>query len=335
MKRSHVLFLTVAVIVVTAVALRIRIYVNRPKIVLRESEKTVARSIVIPEPRDYVVQPQVHPDEVEAGPARIVSLAPSITEIVCALGLCDRLVGRTSYCTHPPGIEQVRSVGALTDANLEAIRALRPDMVFVTTNSTRLSSDLKQLGLRCEGVPHGSLAQVYEAIERVGVVCDRPKTAEMLNKAVRSDINAVRQAFAATKPTSRRVLVILGELPVLPKSVFVAGPGSFLAGLLGLAGQTNAAREAIDVAHGEIPLARLRVVDPEVLLEFREKVTDAERIDLYQAWAAVGGLQAIREQRVRSVGGTEWLSAGPRIAIALHRFITTLTDVESHVQITD
>ena len=113
-----------------------------------------------------------------------------------------------------------------------------------------------------------------------------------------------------------------------PKSVWAAGPGSFLDGLLELAGHTNAARGALKVSHGEIPLARMRILDPEVILEFREDVTDADKIDLYQTWAEVGDLQAIREQRVRSVGGREWLSAGPRIAIALHRLVTSLSEFD-------
>lgn len=327
MKRSHVLFVVVALVFATAIALRIHIDLSRPKVILQQSKATTGPAEAIAEPRDYVVRPDVHPDEVDAGPGRIISLAPSITENVCALGLRDRLVGRTSYSTHPPGIETVASVGALTDANLEAIRALTPDLVLVTTNSPRLISDLTQIGLRCEAVPHGTLDQVYEAIEKIGIICDRPKTAQSLVKAIRSDIETLRQASLDTVQTPLRVLVILGELPVPPKGVWVAGPGSFLDELLTLAGHTNAAREALDVPHGEIPLARLRVIDPEVILEFRKDVTDADRIDLYQTWAELGDLQAIRQQRVRSVGGPEWLSAGPRIAIALHRFITSLSNI--------
>jgi len=327
MKWSHLL-LTVVVVFVGAVALRIHSYVSRPKIALRVSASAAGRVGSIPQPRDYVAWPKVHPDEVDAGPGRIISLAPSITEIVCALGMRDRLVGRTPYCTHPPGVEAVASVGALTDPNLEAIKSLAPDVVLVTTNSTRLASSLARLGLRCEAVPHDTLEQVYEAIERVGAICDRPKTALALVAAVRSEIATLRRASGVSGLASRRVLVVLGELPVPPKSVWVAGPGSFLDGLLALAGQTNAARDALNVSHGEIPLARLRVIDPEVILEFRENVTDADMIDLYQSWAEVGDLQAIREQRVLSVGGPEWLSAGPRIAIALHRFITSLSNVE-------
>jgi hypothetical protein len=70
----------------------------------------------------------------------------------------------------------------------------------------------------------------------------------------------------------------------------------------------------------------LRVVDPDVILEFRSKVSDEQRREMYSSWAEVGKLRAIEGQRVRCVGSPEWLSAGPRIAIALQRFISVLAE---------
>ena len=63
-----------------------------------------------------------------------------------------------------------------------------------------------------------------------------------------------------------------------------------------------------------------------MILEFREEPTPAIMADLYSSWSQVGRLQAIEQQRVRSLGGLEGLSAGPRVAIELHRFITVLSE---------
>ena len=95
-----------------------------------------------------------------------------------------------------------------------------------------------------------------------------------------------------------------------------------------VAGHTNAARRVLKSSQGEIPLEILRVIDPEIIVEFREDLAGPTMADVYRSWADVGDLQAIRERRVRSVGGPEWLSAGPRIAIELHRFITVLSEFE-------
>jgi iron complex transport system substrate-binding protein len=277
-------------------------------------------------PRDYVVDPIVSPDETNAGPSRIVSLAPSVTEIVCALGMRDQLVGRTRYCEWPPGIEAVPTVGVMAESNYGMVKALNPDLVLATRNSGETIANLTRLGLRCQGVPHQGLPELYAAIEEIGDLCSRPETARALVTAIKRDMDQMRAEAASLYIKPRRVIVLFGELPVPPKAVFVAGPGLFLDELVTSAGHENAARDLLKSSQGEIPLELLRVLDPEVILEFRKPADPDVMKDVYAAWSQVGGLQAIRERRVRSIGGLEWLSAGPRVAIELHRFISVLSE---------
>jgi iron complex transport system substrate-binding protein len=277
-----------------------------------------------PVPRDFVAHPSVAEGEQANGPRRIISLAPSITEVICALGLRDRLVGRTQYCVYPPGLESVPSVGALMDTNYEFIKSLQPDVVFVTANSGDMIGRLSALHLHGEPVPHNSVEDIYAAIRRVGEVCGRPRTADALIRAIQADVSNLQQQVAVAHRPSRRVLVMLGELPVPPSAIFVAGPGSFLDGLLQMAGGTNAARDALHSSHGEIPLEKLIQIDPELILEFRDRPAPGAIEDMYRSWSAVGELRAIRDRHVRTVGGLEWLSAGPRIALELQRFIAAM-----------
>ena len=328
MSRSRVLFVVVSGLLVGAFVLRVRSHLHRPEVTLKHPANATWDLPAVSPPSDYVAHPRVLPAEQNAGPDRIVSLAPNITEILCALGLRDRLVGRTPYCLHPPEIGSVPVVGALIDANFEKIKALSPDIVFVTSNSSRSIAGLQQLGLRHEIVPHDTLDEVYEAIERVGRICDRPETARELTAAIQADVARLTISPDRAAAHPRRVLIVLGPLPVPPSAVFVAGPGSFLAGLLTMAGHTNAAADSVSASHGEISLERLRLLDPEIIVEFRTTVTEQLLTNLYQSWAQVGDLQAIREQRVRCVGGEEHLSAGPRIALTLFHLRTALGSVD-------
>ncbi len=325
-RRTALLILVAALIVAAAAGLRARSHVLRPRPPAAPVTTDPPPGVILPPPpRDYVAGPVVDPAERANGPARIISLAPSITETVCALGLADRLAGRTPYCRHIPGIGHVPEVGAMEDANLARIRGLAPDLVLVTANSGPLAESLRRLDLRCEALPHESLESIYDSIDRLGRLCDRPLTAARLVEAIRNDIAGLRRWVEQAGRPPRRALVVLGEMPVPPQPVFVAGPGLFLDALVDMAGHRNAARELLKSSHGEIPLEKLLVLDPDVILEFRDTPTPEVMEGVYASWAAVGPLKAVGRRQIRPVGGTEWLSAGPRIALELHRFLAALS----------
>jgi len=325
-KRTHLLIMASGAIFVLMVALRVFSEFNRADPSLAGQVKQPAHLVSIPVPRDYVARPVVTEGEQNRGPARIISMAPSITEIVCALGMRNRLVGRTQFCTHPPGLESVPEVGALMDTNYPLIKSLQPDLVLTTDSSRPVIDNLQALELSYKAVPHGSVDDVYEAIALIGKVSKRPRTARALTDAIRADIKSLRTSAAGLNIPSRRLLVVAGPLPVTPKAIFVAGPGSFLDELTKMAGHTNLAGEALKSPWGEIPMEILCFLDPEVIVDFRDHPDKQQMEDLYRSWLKVGELQAIRHYRVRSLGGREWLSAGPRIAIELHQFITLMSE---------
>lgn len=326
-RRTNVLLAIVAVVFVTAIILRVRSERFAPGVSTTRPAANL-HTLALPRPHDYVAEPRVDPSEVQRGPRRIISLAPSITEILCALGLADRLVGRTPYCQYPPAIQSVEAVGALMDPNLARIKALEPDLVLTTINSTQLNDGLAALNVRFEAVPHNSLEQIYVAIERIGVLCDRPATARQLNDGIRADLDALVASRRVMGIPAYRTLVSLGAIPVPPRAMFVAGPGLFLDELLRLAGGTNAAAELLSRSEGEVPLEVLLTLGPEVILEFTDQDTPRRRDDLYQSWRAVGVVPAFEHQRIGVIGGLEWLSAGPRIALELHRFISVLAEFQ-------
>lgn len=325
MRRRWGLWVFVGVVIATAVGLRVRSHYLNPRVSLQDESLCQFNAPPdLPVPHDYVLHPQVDPSEAEAGPKRIISLAPSISEVLCALGMKERLIGRTPYCKYPPVLESVPPVGALTDTNFEKIRSLSPEIVLLTSNSGQVAAGLEQLGIAYQEVPHDTLPQVYEAIELVGRICHRPRTAASLVSALRADLDRLAVYSQQAGGRSWRVMMVLGDLGVPPTAQFVAGPSSFLDGLLKLAGQTNAVTEADADGYVELPLERIVMLDPEVILEFRESVTAAAMLDVYRGWAGVGTLQAISRQRVRSVGGREFLSAGPRVNLFFYRLLSTL-----------
>lgn len=286
--------------------------------------RDVGPSAVLIRPHDYVLSPVAALDERDAGPARIISVAPSITEMLCALGLGDRLIGRTQFCRYPPGIERVEVTGSLLDANYERMLALRPDLVLITENSGQQASELATLGLPFLRVPHDTLADVYEGLRIIGERCGRPRTAETVIRLIRADIEALSLSESSESPPE--VLITAGSMPAVPGALFIAGPGAFLDELLRRTGHRNAAAGVAASSWGEVPLEMLLKIDPETILEFRESVGQSAGPELYAAWSKVGRLKAIEHRRVRCVGTKEMLSAGPRVAITLYHMRRALSE---------
>ena len=107
-------------------------------------------------------------------PRRLVSIAPSITETLYALGLGDRLVGDTDYCDYPPQARAMPHVGALLNPNLEKIVALKPDLVLGTDEANRreTADQLERLGIPLYGVTAHTVEGTIQSLEDLGHVLD-------------------------------------------------------------------------------------------------------------------------------------------------------------------
>ena len=274
---------------------------------------------------DYVASPQIADGETSTGPRRIVSTSPQLTEIACALGLRDSLVGRSSYCSHPPGIDQVPNVGGLLDLNLELLVQLKPDLVLISGRSELIRTRLTDLRIDFVSLPDSSLNDIYLAIEELGKLTHRNKTAARLNEAIRSDLQRLADEYAAQQPYN--VLLLTARLIDPPRSPYVAGPGSYLSSLLEMLGHRNAASR-LARPYGQLSLEEILTVNPDVIIEFRAPdPADPEACaEAYRTWAKLGPLQAVTNQRLRLVAEQMHLVPGPRVAMTLRELIRNIPE---------
>lgn len=275
-------------------------------------------------PIDLTMQPPVHPSERDAGPRRIISLAPSITQTCFALGLGNRVIGRTQYCVHPPAARNIRRVGALVDANLEVIVALEPDLVLVTTSSSyQLTDKLVKLHLPVKQLPDSNLEDIFTAISRLGQYTNRNRTARAVVDILRADLKRLAAGAVIRNPPPS-VLIVTGSLPVPPKAVWVAGPGSFIDEMVRLAGCRNALSE-ISKPWGEASLETIVRADPDFILEAPDQPAVEVADEVYAAWSAVGALRAIQKRTIRSSPAHTLLVPSPRVNITLYELIRLLS----------
>lgn len=315
--------LWIAVGAAVALALTVRIVRHR-NAEPSDAPTTQPANDELPTPHDYVSDCVVDPSERDNGPARIISMAPSITETCAALGLLDRLVGRTPYCHHPAAVARVPDVGGLVDPNMEMIESIHPDMILISVNAARLREQFTQMRLPFEAITDDSFDGIFAGIWRVGEITNRPRTAGTLIANLHTDLARLTSAAQTRRP--RRVLIALNELPVPPRAIFVAGPDLFLSQLVERIGHINAARGLVGAKSGELSLEQIVTLDPEVILEVRADPTPEVMDGVYAAWSSLGDVRAIRDRAVRSFGTFDDLVPSPRVTIVFHQIASAMAE---------
>ena len=169
-----------------------------------------------------------------APPARIVSLVPSVTELVFALGGEARLVGITDYCDFPPEARRKPSVGGMVSPSLETIVALRPDVVVATDSGNRQETvdQLRRLGIAVYLVRANRFHDVLEVAARIGQLIGREPATAALTARLHARVDAVARAVSRRSPP--RVLYVLW-----PEPLIVPGRDAIVTELIQLAGGTS------------------------------------------------------------------------------------------------
>jgi iron complex transport system substrate-binding protein len=157
-------------------------------------------------------------------PQRIVSLAPSLTETLYALGVQDRLVGDTDYCDYPADAQKKTKVGGVINPNLEEIAALRPDLVLVTKEGNRVDTvrALDTLGIPAYATDARSVDDVLTTTQKLGDLLGVPEAGDSLAADLRKRLDALHAKLAAIPPS--RVLFVVWTEPLqsVGKDTFVA-----------------------------------------------------------------------------------------------------------------
>lgn len=237
----------------------------------------------------------------ERSPQRIVSLLPSLAETVCELGQCARLVGVDRYSDFPASLKQLPQVGGGLDPNIEAIVALRPDLVLMATSS-RAAERLRALGLKVVALEPKTHADVQRVMLKIGQLLEVPD-AQKIWRAIDAAVMAAAQSI----PASARGARVYFEVNQGP---YAAGESSFIGETLTRLGAKN----IVPAALGPFPKLNPEFIvraNPDLIMVGQRNVDGmAQR----PGWA---GMRAIREQRlcVFSVAESDTLvRPGPRMA---------------------
>lgn len=254
----------------------------------------------------------------DASPLRIVTMVPTHTETVCALGACDRLVGVDSFSNVPAEVSRLPDLGSAFDADLEALIALEPDLVL-TDEYSGLAEALVPLGIPVYAGTPQTVAEVWSTTEALATLLGLESEAALLIGRAQGRVEAL-SASVAGLPAPR----VFVELDATPYSV---GPGSYLGELLILARADNIVPGRL----GDFPQVDPELVvaeDPQVVILLDAPFGEsAETVAARPGW---GSLSAVRDGAVIELdqASVDLLTrAGPRLPGALELLIELLREV--------
>lgn len=243
---------------------------------------------------------------------RIVSTAPSITESLFALGLGNEVVGVSNYCHYPPEANTKARVGQLLNPDVEAIVALRPDLVIVETIPNHLQEKLQRLHIRSISVAHNSIEDVLKSDDLIAEAAGVPDAGTRLNTQIRRSLDQTR-AQTANVPKLRAVFVV-GHSPGKLAGFFVAGRETYLSELLKIAGAENVFDDAKGL-YPQVSLEEILARNPDVIVEFVGDGSE-KKADLLRLWATEPHLRAVQSHHVFAVPAGLFDIPSPRVTEA-------------------
>jgi iron complex transport system substrate-binding protein len=240
-------------------------------------------------------------------PQRIVSLVPSVTEVLFALGVGDRIVGVTQFCTYPPEALSKPRVGSYSNPGLEAIAAQQPDLVIAAADmaNSGLLARLEALGVPVYIVYPRSIATTLSTIRDLGNLVGESAGAEQI--AARLDLVIHKVAAATANLPKPRVLLSVEIQPLT-----VAGPDTLADDLIKVAGGIN----AVPPGPGRYPTwgpEAVLAADPDIIL-VSPHPGQPDPGHFFTAWPE---LQAVRNGKIITIE-PDWIHRpGPRLALGI------------------
>jgi iron complex transport system substrate-binding protein len=246
---------------------------------------------------------------------RIVSLAPSVTEILFDLGLGDRVVGVTRYCRYPPEAQSKTKVGGYVDPNYEELLRLRPDLTVLLTVHAAAQERLRRLGLATLAVDHTTIAGIVGSIMTIGKTCGAEEKAQSRVDDIIATMERIRNATKGSG--SPRVLVSVDRSTDVSSSVYVAGKNTCYDEMITIAGGVNAYTGP--AAYPAVSTEGILHMNPQVIIDMVPNIDGKEkgRDKILAQWRKAAGVEAVKTGRVYLFEQDYTVIPGPRFIALL------------------
>jgi iron complex transport system substrate-binding protein len=254
--------------------------------------------------------------------SRVVSLAPSITEVLFDLNLGSHVVGTTRYCRYPKAAQEVPHVGGLLDINIEEVIRRSPDIVFALSETVLPDELLQRVGVRVIRLDHRSVSNIEQSYRIIGRACAVWSLAESRLKEIES-----RKRLMAERCVDNRALrfmFVVGHIPG-GDGIYISGGDGFYSDVARLLGGVNV-HTARTMAVPSVSSEGILVLNPDVIVEIvdpLDKVSDGE-FDRF--WRRYESLNAVQQGRIVVLREDYASVPGPRYVELVQRLSSVLCE---------
>lgn len=254
--------------------------------------------------------------QAEQLPQRIISLAPSLTEELYSLGVQDKLIACTSYCTKPPGAIQKTKVGTVVTPNLERMVSLKPDLIIASTvTNTRIMDKLKLLGIKVVIFPYPkSFSKICTQFLTLGKLVGKEDSAQKIIQETRKRVNSTRTQ--TENLPSRRVFVQIGNNPL-----YTVTRDTYFQDLIILAGGVNICK---NVKSGLYSREKVLEDNPEVIFITTMGLTGEEE---KKHWEKFTSVDAVQHKNIFLIDSERMCSPTPQ------NFVLTLEEMYQRIHL--
>lgn len=252
-------------------------------------------------------------------PQRVISMAPSITESLFAMGAGDRVVGRTEFCKWPEEACKRTNVGGMLNPSTETWVQLRPDLILFLETSDRMAEKARSLGLKTMMVNMNRIEDIFTSWEQMGDALGIPDQSQALINSVQGKIESIKTRIR--KSNRKKTLLLLGDSSDPARDLYAVGPSTFLGQLLFLAGGDNILKDT-EIDYPRISKEFILAQSPQVIIEAGPKsnVTPGEYQQRMREWGRYPSIRAVQNKQIYFIGEDYAVLPGPRLHLILRRF---------------
>jgi len=259
--------------------------------------------------------------------SRIISLAPSITETLFALGLGDRVVGVTRYCNYPPEVLKIPKLGGYLDPNYETILSLKPDLVILLKEHIKVIDFLQHNHIHYEIIDNESLPTILKSIVQIGKLCSKEKQAD----SIISLFKAEKIEVAAPVEKKPRILFCIGRDNTGSGRIvqmYAAGPKSFYSQLINYAGAENAYSDSL-CAYPLVTAEGIIRMSPDIIIDLMAPISHIDISNVKNDWNCLACVPAIKNGFVYCPDQDFMTIPGPRIYLIIKEIKTAVRDFQT------